>query len=83
VLQFKEVGTAPILLQVASRHHLHEPVVWSAPISLTRTVDETAFFFRNLGAGKFLRFKLTCANTAENALVELYTISPFLLVSEK
>lgn len=83
VLQFKEVGTAPILLQVASRHHLHEPVVWSAAIPLTRTVDETAFFFRNLGAGKFLRFKLTCANTAENALVELYTISPFLLVSEK
>lgn len=82
VVQFKEIGTAPLLLQVASRHTQADALVWSAPVALTRANNETAFYFRNLGVGKFLRFKFTCANTNDNALVELYTISPFLLVEQ-
>ena len=80
VVQFKELGTAPLQLQVASRHNISEALTWSAPISLTRTPRETAFYFRSLGVGKFLRFKLSCSNTATNALLELYTLSPFLLI---
>ena len=83
VIQFKELGTAPVQLQVATRHTQSEDLVWSAPVALTRENNETAFYFRNLGVGKFIRFKFTCSNTAENALQELYTISPFLLIKDK
>lgn len=87
LLQFAEVNDADIKLSICSRHTLSNEMVWSAPITLTRFVaavkQDSSYFFRNLGVGKFIRFRFTIANYGQAALSELYVIAPFLLIKDK
>ena len=68
--------TPTITLEIATRDNMSEPLIWSSPVSLEEIVDKgTAFFFRRLGVGKFIRFRLTVSNTTEVSVDELYILS--------
>ena len=80
ILQHTKVGTPVINLEIAVRNNLSQTLTWSTPVSVDNIVGNgVSFFFRNLGAGKFIRFRLTITNTTvdsvANAVDELYLLS--------
>lgn len=77
-LLFSKVGSGDpdLELSVGTRKHRAEDVVWSTAVPLTDMLaNETAFYFRNKGVGKLVRFKLTWTNNSEYAITELVKLS--------
>lgn len=70
-----------ITLQTAVRDNLTQALVWSAPVNIDEVVGKgVKFFFRSLGVGKFIRFKLKIVNEPnERAVKDLYVLSLYLM----
>lgn len=77
-LLFSKVGdgVSDLALYVGTRKHRAEDVVWSAAVNLVDMLpNETAFYFRNLGVGKLIRFKFVWTNNVDYAITELVKLS--------
>lgn len=72
-------GEPDLAVQIGLRKNRAEDVVWSAAVPLVdmtpRYPDETAFYFRNKGAAKLIRFKLIWTNNANYSITELVKLS--------
>lgn len=75
-LSFTGAGDPDIQVQVGTRPHRLASITWSAAKLLADSVaGEKAFFFRNDGAGKLIRFKFLVNNTAEDYASQLDHLS--------
>lgn len=75
-LFFSGGGTPDVRVLVGTRKHRFQAVTWSTAKLLADSVPgETAFFFRNDGAGSLIRFKIQVNNTSTNFVSELTHLS--------
>src|SRR5690554_1747048 len=75
-LFFSGASNPDLSVQVGRRPHRLASVIWSTakPLS-SSTRGETAFFFRNDGSARLLRFKILINNTSTDYVSELTHMS--------
>lgn len=75
LIEYTGSGTPDLVVSIGSRDNQSATITWSATTAVDSTLGSLAFYIREIGLGKYIRFKFTWGNTALNRITDLRLLS--------